>query len=145
MPVTGETDDDFRPRTHGNVSLRFCIVYCSQLGIENNQLIAWNNTKTQENVSVSRKRFPAFFVLFTVLKGIENNQLITWNNTKTQENVSDPCARGLRLCAHGVVFLRVLLILFSVLRGLENKWKRYENDTVCTWDKGITMHKFDIY
>ena len=35
----------------------------------------------------TRKRFPAFFVLFTVLKGVENNQLITWNNTKTQENV----------------------------------------------------------
>ena len=39
------------PRTHGDVFLRFCIVYPVLKGIENNQLITWNNTKTQENVS----------------------------------------------------------------------------------------------
>ena len=42
----------FRPRTHGNVFLRFCILFTVLKGIENNQLITWNNIKTQENVSV---------------------------------------------------------------------------------------------
>ena len=39
------------PHTYGNVFLRFHIVYCSQ-GNRQQQAMSWNNTKTQENVSV---------------------------------------------------------------------------------------------
>ena len=49
LPAKGEL---FRPRTHGNVFLRFCILFQVMSWLFSIPLRTVNNTKTQENVSV---------------------------------------------------------------------------------------------
>ena len=67
-----------------------------------------------------------------ILLGIQNNEL--WQNNVTAQFYR-PCQLASSLdLGHVHTYIRFpsVFILFSVLKGVENKWKCYENDTVCT-------------